>query len=62
MILHAMLCGCLPFDMDDNKEVVLWITKGELNFEEKYWNKISQQAKDLVKKLLCRDVDRRITA
>ena len=48
--------------MDDNKEVVLWITKGELNFDDEYWNKISQQAKDLVKKLLCRDVDRRITA
>lgn len=38
-----MLCGYSPFRSEDPKEIVAETTRGHIEFQEKYWGKISQE-------------------
>ena len=57
IILYAMLCGYLPFEDKDNEVLFEKILECKLVFP-KY---ISKNAKDLMKKILVTDPDKRIT-
>ena len=57
VILYAMLCGYLPFEDKDNDILFEKILECKLIFP-KY---ISKNAKDLIKKILVTDPDKRIT-
>lgn len=57
IILFAMLCGYLPFDHKDND--ILF--KKILDCKIKYPNILSNEAKDLIKKILVPDPEKRIT-
>ena len=57
IILYAMLCGYLPFEDKDNDILFEKILECKLVFP-KY---ISKNAKDLIKKILVTDPDKRIT-
>ena len=57
MILYIMLCGKPPFRGSEE------VKKGELDFKKhEIWHSISEEAKDLVSKLMDRDVNTRLTA
>lgn len=74
VILYLLLTGTLPFRSIDKNEIAEQITKGEVNFNgissysydflllENAWMKVSNKAKDFVKKLLMYDPKERISA
>eukprot|EP00301_Raphidiophrys_heterophryoidea_P001570 c10754_g1_i2.p1 GENE.c10754_g1_i2~~c10754_g1_i2.p1 ORF type:complete len:324 (+),score=91.11 c10754_g1_i2:110-1081(+) len=62
VILYTMLCGCLPFNEDDDDRLFAQIIKGDFVFEQELWAQISEDAKDLIRKCLTIDPLARITA
>ncbi|EEF39703.1 calcium-dependent protein kinase, putative [Ricinus communis] len=62
VLLHALLVGTLPFQGDSLNAVFDAIKKVNLNFESGIWELVSQPARDLVGRMLTRDVSARLTA
>lgn len=62
VILYTVLCGYTPFWGEDHNALFQCILKGVYDFDEDYWSDISDEAKDLINKMLEYDPDRRITA
>lgn len=62
VILFSMLCGYPPLYNPDPKELSRKIVKGRIGFIPPDWVGVSEEAKDLVLKLLERDVQKRFTA
>lgn len=62
MILYTLLCGFPPFRGNTDEEVILEIQKGFVSFEEPQWKLVSVPAKDLLRKMLCVNVNRRFSA
>eukprot|EP00096_Caligus_rogercresseyi_P002470 TRINITY_DN14602_c1_g1_i1.p1 TRINITY_DN14602_c1_g1~~TRINITY_DN14602_c1_g1_i1.p1 ORF type:complete len:378 (+),score=115.29 TRINITY_DN14602_c1_g1_i1:136-1269(+) len=64
VILYVLLTGCPPFSPDrkDGKELVRQIAEGDYFFDQRMWDSISDQAIDLVRKLLTVDVSKRPSA
>ena len=56
IILFAMVCGYLPFENPDNDKLFELILKAELDFPEH----LSEICKDLIKKILVTDPNKRI--
>ena len=52
VILYIILCGKPPFPGKTDKEIIENVKKSVYNFKYKEWDFISDEAKDLVKKLL----------
>ena len=57
VILFAMLCGYLPFDHKDNNKLFLKILQCKINYPKD----LSDEATDLLKKILVPDPKKRIT-
>ena len=57
IILFAMLCGFLPFDHKDNDKLFLKILECKIQYPKS----LSKMAKDLLKKILVPDPNKRIT-
>ena len=57
IILFAMLCGFLPFDHKDNDKLFMKILECKINYPKH----LSENAKDLIKKILVPDPRKRIT-
>ena len=51
VILYILLCGSPPFYGKNEKEIFKKIIEGNFTFRHKIWNKISNEAKNLVLKL-----------
>ena len=62
IILYILLCGSPPFYGKNEKEIFAKILNGTFTFKHKIWNKISNEGKDLVKKLLELNPNKRISA
>ena len=62
VILYVFLCGYPPFEGDNNKEIFKNVLKSKLEFDDADWGSISDEAKDLVSKMLCKDASKRISA
>nr|GEX90009.1 serine/threonine-protein kinase PEPKR2 [Tanacetum cinerariifolium] len=62
ILLHALLVGVLPFQGDSLEDVFAAIKKVELNFHTGVWESVSKPARDLLERILTRNVDSRITA
>ncbi|KAF7073575.1 hypothetical protein CFC21_078547 [Triticum aestivum] len=62
VILYILLCGVPPFWGDTDEHIAESIIRGEIKFEREPWPKVSQTAKDLVKKMLDPDPATRLTA
>lgn len=62
VLLHALLVGALPFPGKDRDTIFKAIKTTELDFNSGVWQMISQLARDLISKMLCRDVTSRLTA
>lgn len=62
VVLYIMLSGKPPFGGRSNKEIIENVLKGQYSLTSPIWEKISDQAKDLISKLLERQADMRLTA
>ena len=62
VILYFMLCGKVPFNGKNEKELFENINKGKYDLESYPWGIISENAKDLIKKLLILDTKKRLSA
>lgn len=62
VILYILLSGKPPFDGNDDKEIVNSVRIGTYSLTSSEWKNISNEAKDLIKKMLTYDPNQRITA
>ncbi|KAL5730260.1 hypothetical protein ACHQM5_003105 [Ranunculus cassubicifolius] len=62
VLLHGMLVGALPFEGDSNTQVLEAVKNANLCFEGEAWELISEPARDLIGKMLTRDVLERLSA
>ncbi|KAG1140180.1 hypothetical protein G6F37_010448 [Rhizopus arrhizus] len=62
VIMYTLLSGYTPFYGEDQNELFDAIMKGQYEFDEEYWSEISDEAKNLIDKLLKHDPKERITA
>lgn len=60
-MLYILLCGYPPFYGDDNQEILAMVQKGHFDFDGEEWDTVSNEAKDLIKKLITKP-ERRLTA
>ena len=60
-ILYILLCGYPPFYGDDDREILEMVAKGKFDFDGEEWDEISKEAKDLIKKLICKP-EKRLSA
>ncbi|KAF7148913.1 hypothetical protein RHSIM_Rhsim03G0018700 [Rhododendron simsii] len=61
-ILYILLCGVPPFWAETEQDIAQAIIRSVVDFKQDPWPKVSDNAKDLVKKMLDRDPWRRLTA
>lgn len=59
--MFIMLCGKPPFGGKTNKEIINNVLNGSYNMKSEVWNTVSNDAKDLISKLLQRSADIRLT-
>lgn len=62
VILYILLSGMPPFYGDTETQIFKMILRGEVDMTSQPWPTISPGAKDLIRKLLVRDPDKRLTA
>ena len=62
VILYILLCGYAPFYGENDKEIYNQVLKGEYDFPKEEWQHVSEEAKNLVQKMLEKDTQKRITA
>jgi calcium/calmodulin-dependent protein kinase I len=62
VILYVMLCGFPPFYDEEEESLFKQIKGGSFGFPSPYWDSVSDNAKDLVGKLLCVNPDKRLSA
>lgn len=62
VLLHALLVGKLPFQGDSVGAIFEAIKKVNLDFESGVWASVSRPARNLIGRMLTRDVSARLTA
>ncbi|GFQ01959.1 phosphoenolpyruvate carboxylase kinase 2 [Phtheirospermum japonicum] len=62
VILYIMLAGVPPFYGDGPAETFEAVLRSNLRFPTKIFRSVSPEAKDLLRKMICRDVSRRLSA
>jgi len=60
--MYILLCGYPPFYNENDGRLFDSIMAGQYEFHSPYWDNISGQAKDLIKKLLVVNPKQRLTA
>jgi len=58
VILYILLSGDPPFNGENDNEIYRAIAKKKYSFPEKEWKNISEDAKDLIKHMICEPQDR----
>ena len=58
VILYILLSGVPPFNGPNDNEIYKKIVNKKFEFPDKYWAHISNDAKDLINKMLCEPIDR----
>jgi len=62
IIAYVLLCGYSPFRGEDTEEMIRETTEANIEFHERYWSKVSDEAKTFIKALLNPDPSQRPTA
>ncbi|MCO5596638.1 hypothetical protein L7F22_050705 [Adiantum nelumboides] len=62
VILYILLSGVPPFWAETEQQIFEQVLKGDLDFETDPWPHISESAKDLIRKMLLRNPEKRLTA
>ena len=52
VIIYILLCGFPPFYHEELPELFEQIVSADFDFPEEYWDSVSNEAKDFIKKLL----------
>ena len=61
MVLFILLSGCPPFFDEDNSALFEKIKKVDYNFDAPTWVNVSEEAKDVIRRLLVADPTKRMT-
>ena len=62
VIMYMILSGQPPFKGENEEEIYQAIKNGKFNFDDEKWDEISNEAKDLIKNLLMKDINKRYSA
>jgi len=62
VIMFVMLCGYPPFYGETDAEVLSKVRLGSYSFSPQDWANVSKEAKDLIRKMLQKDLKQRATA
>lgn len=62
VILYILLCGYPPFHGENDAEILARVKVGRYKFNEHDWKGVSNEAKDLVRKLMAFDPHQRLSA
>ena len=62
VILYILLCGYPPFNGNNDDEILASVKQGEYSMKGHEWSNVSEEAKDLVSKMMKLDVNKRLTA
>lgn len=62
VLLYVMLSGLTPFEECKEDEIMIEVATQEVSFESKIWKKTSPEAVDLIKKMLEKKHEKRISA
>lgn len=62
IIMYILLSGYPPYDGDDDETIMKNILKEEFDFKSEEWQDISNEAMELISKMLVKDPSKRISA
>ncbi|EEF40373.1 calcium-dependent protein kinase, putative [Ricinus communis] len=62
VVLYVMLAGIPPFYGETVEEIFEAVIRGNLRFPPRIFRNVSPAAKDLLRKMICRDASRRFSA
>ncbi|KAK4755502.1 hypothetical protein SAY87_009259 [Trapa incisa] len=62
VVMYIMLSGIPPFDGESAQEIFEAVVRSNLRFPPRAFRFVSSAAKDLMRKMVCRDVSRRLSA
>ena len=62
VILYILLCGYAPFYGEKDEDIYQQVLKGDYDFPKEEWDHVSEEAKNLVKKMIEKDPTKRISA
>lgn len=62
VILYIMLAGIPPFYGDSATEIFEAVIRGNLRFPTRNFHSVTPAVKDLLRRMLCKDVSRRLSA
>ncbi|TVU29163.1 hypothetical protein EJB05_20719, partial [Eragrostis curvula] len=63
VVMYVLLSGgALPFDGETAAEVLAAVLRGSVRFPPRLFSGVSPAAKDLMRRMMCRDVSRRFSA
>ncbi len=62
VLMYTLLSGEMPFYGIDKRAVLQNVVAGKYNFISPNWKKVSSSAKNLIKALLNKDIDKRLSA
>jgi len=62
VIMYILLSGQPPFNAENDQEILSLVKEGKFSMKEKLWKYVSKDAKDLIKRLLIKDITKRISA
>ncbi|GMF43005.1 unnamed protein product [Phytophthora fragariaefolia] len=62
VIMYILLCGYPPFYGDTDPEIFASVRAGRYDFDSPEWTNVSEEAKDLISRLLLVDASKRLTA
>ena len=61
VLLFVILSGCSPFAADDEEKLLEAVAEARYEFHDHEWKGVSEDAKDLIRKLLVVDPSKRLT-
>jgi len=62
IITYILLCGYPPFHHENHNMLFKMIKKGDYEFDSPYWDEVSEDAKDLIRRMLVVNPEQRETA
>lgn len=62
VVLYVLLCGYTPFHEEQQEKMFERIKVADFTFHPEEWDQISDEAKELIKGLICTNPDKRLTA
>ncbi|KJP89697.1 CAMK/CDPK protein kinase [Plasmodium fragile] len=62
VLFYILLCGYPPFYGESDHEILIRVKSGKFNFKGKEWSDVTEEARDLIKRCLTMDPQKRTTA